>query len=474
MSREGTLVKNTAIITIGKICTQMVSFFLLPIYTALLSTEEYGTVDLLNTLVSLLLPIITLQIENAIFRYLIDNRENNEQKKIIISTSLGIIILQCISYIILFLLISKFIHNDYKFFLATNVIASIFSSIMLQISRGLGDNTAYALGSFVSAASNIVFNIIFIVIFKFGAYGMLTANFLGNVACVILVFFRDKVYQYTDFKKFDRDVLKKLWKYSIPMVPNALSWWIFNSSDRVIVTNILGIAANGIIAVSNKFSAVFITIYNIFNITWTETASLHINDSDRDEFFSRIINTVLKLFSAICFGIIGCMPFIFNIMVNKQYVDAYNYIPIYMIAALGNVGVGLLSAIYIAKKDSKAVAKTSIFAAVINIIVHLMLISKVQLYAASISTLVAYYIMFVYRLIDVRKYNIKIILEKKLVIYIIALSVITMILYYINNIIGNVINLIIVIIYAIGINIKSINFIKNMVLKRIKGDKDLA
>ena len=68
MNREKSLLKNTIIITIGKVCTQMISFFLLPLYTGILSTEEYGTVDLLNTLVSLLLPIVTFQIEMAVFR----------------------------------------------------------------------------------------------------------------------------------------------------------------------------------------------------------------------------------------------------------------------------------------------------------------------------------------------------------------------------------------------------------------------
>lgn len=81
MNREKVLIKNTVIITIGKVCTQMISFFLLPIYTAILSTEEYGVVDLMNTLVSLLLPIITLQIEQALFRFLVDNRNNLEEKK---------------------------------------------------------------------------------------------------------------------------------------------------------------------------------------------------------------------------------------------------------------------------------------------------------------------------------------------------------------------------------------------------------
>ena len=67
MSKGKELLKNTAIVSIGKICTQLITFFLLPVYTAVLSNEEYGVVDLLNTLTSLLLPIATLQIEQGIF-----------------------------------------------------------------------------------------------------------------------------------------------------------------------------------------------------------------------------------------------------------------------------------------------------------------------------------------------------------------------------------------------------------------------
>ena len=82
MNRERALFKNTVIITIGKICTQLITFFLLPLYTSILTTEEYGTVDLLNTLASLLLPIVTFQVEQAVFRRLIDNRDKERYKKI--------------------------------------------------------------------------------------------------------------------------------------------------------------------------------------------------------------------------------------------------------------------------------------------------------------------------------------------------------------------------------------------------------
>lgn len=467
MSREKSLVKNTIIITIGKICTQMITFFLLPVYTSILSTEEYGIVDLLNTLVSLCIPIVTFQIEQALFRHLIDSRKNESEIKNIISTTIITTIVQSILYLIIFYAVAPFIHNDYKYFLASNVIACIFSSIMLQISRGLGDNKRYAIGSFITAFTTVILNVVFIVLFKWGAYGMLFASLIANIGCCIYILLAKKIYNYIRVKAYSKELLKKLWKYSIPLIPNAISWWIFNSSDRIIVSSVLGIAQNGILSASYKFSSVYITIYNIFNMTWTESASLHINDEDNSEFFSKIINTVLKLFTAICFGIIAFMPFIFPIMINKKFGEAYNQIPILMTSSLFNVLVGLISVIYIAKKDTKAVARTSIMSAIINLVINLVLIKFIGLYAASISTLVAYMSMGIYRLYDVKKY-IKIKLDKSFILKTLLMIPILFISYYINNLYLNIIIILITILYAWLINKDSISLIINMIKGKFK------
>ena len=129
MGRGKVLLKNTIIITIGKICTQLVSFFLLPLYTGVLSTEEYGIVDLLNTLVSLMLPIVTFQVEQAVFRELIEVRDNKEKKTEIISSGLITVVFQCVIYLLLFGFFSRIINNNYKYFLATNVVTYIFLSL---------------------------------------------------------------------------------------------------------------------------------------------------------------------------------------------------------------------------------------------------------------------------------------------------------------------------------------------------------
>ena len=469
MSREKQLVKNTIIITIGKICTQFISFILLPLYTAILTTEEYGVVDLLNTYVSLLAPIIAFQIEQAVFRFLIDIRNNEEEKKTLIATSLFFGITQSIIFLIVFSIIARWFNNDYKYFLATNVVAAIFSSMMLQISRGLGDNTSYTIGSFITASLNVLLNVIFIVFLKLGAYGMLLASLISNIVCAVFLFIKKKVYRYVSIKKINKTKLKELCKYSIPLIPNSISWWIVNASDRTIVSSALGIGMNGIYSAANKFSSVYITFYNIFNLTWTESVAMYIKDKDADIYISKVINTALKLFFAVGLGIIACMPFIFPIMVNEKFGEAYYQIPILMLSSLCNVVVGLISVIYIAKKLTKEVAKTSIIAAIINITTNLILIRFIGLYAASMSTLIAYFSMMVFRYIHIQKF-VKVKIDRKFIFQTLGLILILLTTYYINNFYLNIISLIITIVYAILINK---NTLKSLLIDIIEKTKNL-
>ena len=219
---------------------------------------------------------------------------------------------------------------------------------------------------------------------------------------------------------------------------------------------------------ANKFSGIFITIYNLFNLSWTESATMHINDSDRDEFFSNTINSMFKLFSSICIGIIATLPLVFYILVKGNYNEAYLYIPILMVSTLFNVVVGLYSVIYIAKKETKEVAKTSVMAAIINIVINLLLVKKIGLYAAALSTAIAYFAMMIFRYFDVKKY-IDIKIKMSVIIATITMLVITIVAYYLKNTIISCIVLFITIIYAIIINKEFIIEVLKMLNKKLKG-----
>lgn len=467
MSKGKDLAKNTAIVSIGKICTQLITFLLLPVYTAVLSNEEYGVVDLLNTLTSLLLPIVTLQIEQGIFRYLIDCRENNEKQIKLITTIIRFMIIQSIVCIVIFLCVSPFIHNEYKYFLMANLLMGIFSSLLLQICRGLGDNATYAIGSFITGAFTVVLNVIFIVAFRWGAYGMLGATAISNFICAVYIFLKRKIYKYIKPKQFDKKILKEIIKYSVPLIPNMISWWIVSASDRTIISAVIGIAQNGIYSAANKFSGVFTTLYSVFNLTWTESASININSEDRDEFFSKILDFVIRFFGCLCLGTIAVMPFVFNILINEKFAEAYYQIPILILGSVFNILVSFVGSIYVAKKLTKEIAKTSIIAAVINIFVNIVLIKSIGLYAASISTVIAYALMFIYRWIDVKKY-VKFNVNKILMFALTIMYGITIFTYYLKNTTISVVVLVIVVIFAIITNLNSVSYLKQIVKDKIK------
>ena len=467
MSKGKDLAKNTAIVSIGKICTQLITFFLLPVYTAVLSNEEYGVVDLLNTLTSLLLPIATLQIEQGIFRYLLDCRENKEKQTTLITTVSKFILVQSAICILIFLCASPFIHNEYKYFLMANLLMGILSSISLQICRGLGDNKTYAVGSFITGALTVILNVIFIVAFKLGAYGMLIATAISNLLCAIYVFVKKKIYKYIDIKQNDKKLLKDIVKYSVPLIPNMISWWIVSASDRTIISAVIGVAQNGIYSAANKFSGIFSTLYSVFNLTWTESASININSEDRDEFFSKIFDFIVRFFGSLCLGTIAVMPFVFGILVNEKFAESYYQIPILILGSVFNILVSFLGSVYVAKKLTKEIAKTSIIAAIINIVVNIALINQIGLYAASISTVIAYFAMFIYRWIDVKKY-VSIKTNKTLIAVLSVSFLVAIITYYLKMKIISIVVLLAVIIIAIYINKDSAKYLTEIVKKRFK------
>ena len=467
MTREKSLIKNTLIITIGKVCTQMITFFLLPLYTGVLSVSEYGTVDLLNTLVALLLPIVTFQIEMAVFRELIENRNNKFEKIEIISTSIISVFVHCLIFFLLFAFASSFIKNNYKLFLVINVIASIFNSLFLQIARGFGDNTRYAIASFLSAFFTVISNVLFLVVFKFKVEGMLLGTFMGQCVSSIYMFSSLKLYKYISILNFNMETLKELWKFSLPMIPNQISWWIFSSSDRIIVTSFLGLSATGLLAASSKFSSTLTTVYSFFGMSFTESIIEHINDEDINVYFNKMFRMVLNLFVSMGIGMIACMPFIYPIMINSKFNDGYKLVPILIVASLFYIIVGMLAVIYVAKRDTKAVSKTSIISSIINIISHLILIKYIGLYAAAISTFLSYFVLAIYRLMDVGDKFFSVKLVKKDFRITILVLIIVMIAYYINNFYLNIVSILITGIFFLKINYKFINNIISVVKSKL-------
>ncbi len=464
MKKEKEYIKNTIILLIGKFSTQIISFLLLPIYTYKLATSNYGYIDLVQTYISLLVPIVLLQLDSAVFRYLIDIRKKEEEKNKIISTSfIGVLVILFFS-IIIAVILKLFIKIEYFYIILINIIVQVFNTYVMAIARGNGHNTTYSISSIIMSIVNLLVNLVLILLLGFDARSILFASILGNILSFIYVFFKEHVYKYIRFKYYDSNILKKLLKYSIPMIPNVLSWWVVGVSDRTIIVYFLSTAANGIYSVSCKFSNLLNSIFSIFSMSWQEMVSMHINDSDSSEFISKMIIKIFNFFILLSCGIVGLLPILYLVIIGKEYINSYNYIPILLTANLFSVLVGLFGGIYIAKKMTKKVATTTIYSAIINIVINIIFIKKFGLYAASGSTLLAYFIMTIYRFYDVKKIvNIKLNLNES-IIYIIAYIILIILYYFKFNLLSIIMTFIISILYIYN----NKNFIYEIIIKKFK------
>jgi O-antigen/teichoic acid export membrane protein len=114
MNKKKQFAKTTIIIFFGKVCTQLISFFLLPLYTAYLATEEYGIVDLIQTYVTLFVPIITMELEMSIFRFIIDARGKEKDTEKLISNNFYVLGISLTLFTILYCVLVCYFNKDVK------------------------------------------------------------------------------------------------------------------------------------------------------------------------------------------------------------------------------------------------------------------------------------------------------------------------------------------------------------------------
>lgn len=398
-----TLLKNTGIIAIGTISTKMINFLLLPMYTALISTEDYGTIDLLSTYVTLLMAVASLQIYQAVFRFVAVERESFDRVKTVLSTMYAITIGGLVVYGGLCLVIFPLVSMPYKWYLLVQVIANVYLSMVTNSVRGLGDNSAYAFANFLSAAISLVLNVLFLVVFRWPAMTMLWAYILGPVMGGTVAFIHKRMWRFLDPRDVNLQSVKIYLQYALPLIPNELSWWVVHASDRTIISMFLGVAANGLIAVASKFSSIYSTIFSVFNTAWTEQCVLHFDEEGGRGYLAKTMVTVIKIFSGLTLLLIAFMPLAFSILVNRQYAEAYGLVPIYLMAVFFNVLIGLISPIYLINNETGKVAESTAAAAIINIGVDLLLIGPVGVYAAPVSSLCAYLAVSIWRVWDAQR-----------------------------------------------------------------------
>lgn len=415
-SRLKYLAKNTFIFTLGNLGTKLVAFFLVPLYTGILSKEEYGTADLMITIASFVVPILICNINEAIMRFMLDKNANQDK---ILSTGfliMGIMLLCstiCIPLIRLYPPFSDCYLYVYFYFITMGA-----QTILLYNLRGKEQLLLFSIGSIIHALSIALLNLLFLLAFRWQLEGFLLSYILGNVITIIYAAVAGNILNSIRNYKLDKDLTKEMLKFSVVLIPNSFMWWIMNSSDRIMLTAISGIAVSGLYAVSSKIPSLVSMISSIFNQAWNYSAIKEDTSKDKNDYNNEVFTFLLAGTSIITIGVLLILKPFMKLYVSYEYYEAWKYAPPIIVGTLFLVLATFLSSQYTVKKDSKGFLFSSTMGALVNILLNLILIPVIGGLGAALATGFSYMTVYFYRAFDTKKYiKIKILDIRNVIVY---------------------------------------------------------
>ena len=433
MNQYKSLIKNSFLFAIGSIGSKAISFFMLPLYTRMLTTSDYGQLDVLQTTISLLIPLITFQAIEAVFRYSVDMRENKSASSVLMNGILLCLFGMLISLLLfpVFARIEPF--STYLLFFYLILFFSMMNGVLKQFVRGLGKIKIFVVSDLAYTASFVTFNIIFLVYLKMGLKGYFLSMVLAHLITTFILLVFGSVFKYLNFKSFDKSFMKTMLIYSIPLIPNGLMWWVMNVSDRYILTYFLGFDATGIYSVSYKFPSLITLMNSIFFMAWQLSAMQEYGKEGYDNFYKNIFGVLSSFLLLITAVVLLILKPLMSVFVADAFYESWKYVPLLLVGTVFQAFSSFFGTNYTASKKTKGAFTTSVYGAIVNIGINLLLIPIWGIQAAAFSTMLAYLTMWLLRLFDTKKF-VKIKIDWKSLIFSIVLIGIQILgLYTITN-----------------------------------------
>lgn len=397
--------KDIGVYAIGNIGSKLITFLMVPLYTYFVhDTSDFGYYDVCLTVCLLLLPFFTLQLRDGAFRFLLDCDDETQRRRIVsfvARTMLSSLFVTLLVAVVLAL----FTHIDYLGYTVGLLIAMSLQEVYSQVFRGLGNNRAFVMVGILSALGIGVFSVIFVAYMGWGIKGIFLANIIARVLALLLV--EAKVRLITRHTSWNINIGKVGWeilRFTLPLLPGSLCWWLTGSSDRLFIKHFLGLDVNGVYAVAIRFTGIINTLAIIFYQAWQETAILQYHSPDRDRFFSRMFNSYIFLLGIILVGYVFMLKVNYSWLVAPQYHESLNYIyPLGLSAVLFALSA-FFDMGYQCAKDTPRTLPAIVLAAIVNVALNFLLIKPLGVYGVILTQFITYIVLFTYRWHDMRHY----------------------------------------------------------------------
>ncbi len=403
MGKYKRLLSNTAILGAGTFTSKVLVFLLMPLYTAYLTTEQFGTADVLMQTANLLMPLAALGICDGLFRFALDSA--GERRKQVFSTALLVI---AVGVIPLSLVIQLFrlvdIYNGYVWLVLLYVCMANLHSVCANYIRACGKTAAFAIQGIANTILTITLNVIFLVVLDMGVLGYVLSVAVSDLVITVGIFIFCRLYKDISFKRGEKGLLGAMLKFSIPYIPTTLMWTITSACDRFVVTGFCGADANGLYAAAYKLPTIISIAGGVFIEAWQFSTVSDAKPEERSKFFEMVHKNYMGIMFIGTSALVALSKIFTMLLLNEAYYSSWKYVPVLGMAMLFSAFSAFMGSIYFLEKRSMRSFVTAGIGAAVNVVLNFVLIIPLGAMGAAIATVISYLAVYVIRVFDTKKY----------------------------------------------------------------------
>ena len=404
MGKYKALAQNTIIISVGTLLSKLVTFFMVRFYTGVLTPAEYGTGDLLITTVGLLTPFVSFGISEGVFRFL---PEYPDEKKSVFSAGVYTVTIGAVLMTMLLpLLRSAEDIGGYLPLLAFLTVAASYHSVCGQYIRADGDTLLYAKQGLLNTLLVVTLNILLLTKLCLGITGYVLSVGLADLISTLYIVVGRQLWRFLTCS-VSRSLLLKMLRFSIPLIPTTVFWWITGVSDRYMITAMLGSDYNGIYTVANKLPTILTLLSGVLMQAWQYSAVSEAKSSldEQARFYGNVWRALLSFLFLACSLMIALSKIAIQVLADEEYFSAWQYMPILCCAMLFCAFTSFMGSVYTVTQKSSISLWTSLLGAGLNIFLNALLIpSPLGIFGAALATFASYFVVFLIRARNARRY----------------------------------------------------------------------
>lgn len=421
MSKASYLAKNVGVLAIGNFSSKILVFLLVPLYTAVLTTGDYGAYDIIFSSCGLLTPILTLNIAEAMLRFPLEEGADVPR---IARIGLGLTLLSGI-----IVLAGQVIPGaPWGELAGWQYIAPLYTAnalyqLLVLLARGTEHIVDVAVAGIMSALVMVSLNVAFLVVLEWGLDGFFVANIASMLLPALYLVFRLRSVIFAPAVGPGGGLLPKMVRYSLPLSMAVIGWWFVNASDRYIVLALCGVDANGLYSVAYKIPAILSTVATVFIQAWQITAVKEFDARDGDGFLIGIFDAVEMAIVLICAFMIPASPLIAQLMFSGEFYSAWMYVPFLLVYTVLNTMGGMWAPFFSVHYDTTPMAVSTLLGGVANVVLGIPLVMLTGVQGAAFSSLAAGLVNWAWRGVKVKKHiDVDFHMGRSLVVYVVLVA----------------------------------------------------